>query len=358
MRWPLVLASLLILTTTGLSSSDAESFEIVDSRANTTATLRFERNDIWLTDTITGRTDKYLRERRYDSRDGNFLGYLNQVSGSVLRLPASGQGEILRADLNDPSPQFRRTRESLRPRSQSPSLWDQRQSQPYDDRFNGPPQRFGGQNLGMYSVGSERLYSPYRYPQSVLVESKLIPDTPLTSVPVKLHNGGPGEIQMEILDLNNPSNDRSLRLRSGQSVNAEFARSAGGTLIETYQTYDIYGEPITRDLTRHIPPKVLYEIVVRTRELQSVAIDRTGKSPNPIEDANYHGRGIGRFALPPGDALQPGPIDVYRTALSRGNGFTVAPILASEKPVPGSGDPLEQAVLEAQQRALNARRGE
>ncbi|MGI9470308.1 MAG: hypothetical protein ACR2NZ_02170, partial [Rubripirellula sp.] len=96
-----------------------------------------------------------------------------------------------------------------------------------------------------------------------------------------------------------------------------------------------------------------YEIVVHEWAMQSVAIDRTGKSPNVIEDINFQGRGIGRFLLPAGPALQSGVIGVYSAAASQGNAGTVQPIVPTEDlPVRGNNARrLEDAVLEAQRAA-------
>ena len=95
---------------------------------------------------------------------------------------------------------------------------------------------------------------------------------------------------------------------------------------------------------------VRYEFIVHEWVLQSIAIDRTGTSPSPIEDANYHGKGLGRFSLPPGTQLQSGTLDVYRAASSAQNRGTVAPITAQEKQVGDGLSPLERAVLQLQQK--------
>jgi hypothetical protein len=60
---------------------------------------------------------------------------------------------------------------------------------------------------------------------------------------------------------------------------------------------------------------VLYDMSVYEIFLQSIAIDRTGTSPNPIEDVNYQPRSVGFFLIPPGDELPPNAvIDAYRVA--------------------------------------------
>ena len=79
--------------------------------------------------------------------------------------------------------------------------------------------------------------------------------------------------------------------------------------------------------TTPVPPAPRYELVIHEWKLQSVAIDRTGKSPNVIEDTNFQGKGIGRFLLPPGDQLKSGTLDVVRTALEARNAGSVSPLL-------------------------------
>lgn len=81
------------------------------------------------------------------------------------------------------------------------------------------------------------------------------------------------------------------------------------------------------------------------------SIDLTGKSPNPIEDINFQGRGIGRFPLPAGDELVGGTIDVYRAALAAENPGAVAPLTPAEQgQTSDKPSILERAVLEAQRR--------
>jgi hypothetical protein len=78
---------------------------------------------------------------------------------------------------------------------------------------------------------------------------------------------------------------------------------------------DAFGNWNQQQYNTPIPPTVLYDISVYEEFLQSIAIDRTGKSPNPIEDVNYQPRSIGFFLVPPGDELpEVAEIDAYRIA--------------------------------------------
>ncbi len=65
----------------------------------------------------------------------------------------------------------------------------------------------------------------------------------------------------------------------------------------------------------HSPLRIVRHKRLRDLFCKSIAIDRTGKSPNPIEDINMQPRSIGFFLVPPGDAIREGSVlDVYRVA--------------------------------------------
>ena len=78
---------------------------------------------------------------------------------------------------------------------------------------------------------------------------------------------------------------------------------------------DAFGNWNQREFNTPIPPTVLYDMSVYEEFLQSIAIDRTGTSPNPIEDINYQPRSLGFFLVTPGAELPDGAeIDAYRVA--------------------------------------------
>jgi len=136
----------------------------------------------------------------------------------------------------------------------------------------------------------------------------------------------------------------------GQSIEVTLPRDAGGIVNETYQSIGPYDDVVQRSVTRNLPIDVRYEVVVHQWQMQSIAIDRTGKSPSPIEDVQYQGKGVGRFTLPAGPQLTEGQIDVYRNASSAGNQGWVAPIQPSTQDDGPSSDSLRRAIEELQRR--------
>jgi hypothetical protein len=165
---------------------------------------------------------------------------------------------------------------------------------------------------------------------------------------VTLYNDGPRELQVGVVDLLDPSATQSARIVPGAGVEFTLVRDAGSKRIANYRVLSPTGEYLTKEVVTEVPPPDRYEVVVHEWQVQSVAIDRTGKSPNRIEDINFQGHGIGRFRLPPGPQLQSGSINVYSAARSQGNQGTIAPILPTEKRAEDVPSPLERAILEAQ----------
>ncbi len=348
MRWSIAVVSLLCV-----SSSFAQTFQLVEPSGEVAATIQLERNRL-IIHQPPGSRQTFHREQRYDSPDGLFLGYFHFEQKSVLRFPRSGQGRMQVASLNDASPRFRYTRRTVRrwiggndyggPVLERPPAFGPLYQWTPDARFTPP---------GDYSIWplDDRYSNRFRYPQSVLIDSRIVPNPPLAPARVQLHNGGPREIQVGVIDLKNRSGTRSVRIRPGEATEVELERDSGAKQINVFRTITPLGDFVSKEIIRPIPPAIRYEVVVHQWAMQSIAIDRTGKSPSQIEDVNFQGKGLGRFPLPPGDLLRSGPIDVFRTAIESGNQGTVAPILAPEKR-PVGGSPLERAVFEAQQRAL------
>jgi hypothetical protein len=330
-----------------VQAASGQRFELVEPSGQVSATADVQRGRLLLYESTSQRV-YFSREARYDSADGRYLGYFNFERNRVLRFPRSGTGVMQIADLDDVVPRFRSTLQVVRPVGPATGgaivgSW---------------PSTLPGQ-IGPPYVGPS-IYGYRSGPplaQSILIDSKTIPNPPLPPARVLLHNDGPRELQVGVVDLKNPSGTRSMRIQPAASAEVELVRDAGGKRIDHYRVITPYGESITKEFVTEIPVTSRYEVVVHEWAMQSVAIDRTGKSPNPIEDINFQGRGIGRFILPPGPQLQSGVIDVDRAARSQGNAGAVAPIVPGANLPSGNASRLEQAVLEAQRAAQQRARG-
>ncbi len=134
---------------------------------------------------------------------------------------------------------------------------------------------------------------------------------------------------------------------AGGSQVVSLDRDAGSTLIETVELLDPLGGWQRQQFVTAIPPRAFYDLSVYAEHLQSIAIDRTGKSPNQIEDVNMVPKSIGWLPLPAGAALPSvGRMDVYQRAQAANNPGAVRrfdPRQFDAQPAP---DRLEQILLD------------
>jgi hypothetical protein len=327
----------LLLTHT----SWGQRFELVEPSGLVSATVEVGRGRLIVYER-SGERIYFSREARYDSADGRFVGYFNFESNRVLRFPRSGSGVLQTADLDDVAPQFRNTIRIARPLGTAPDRSAIADAPPIVSGYTHPPY------AAPYTAGYR---SAVPGAQSVLIDAETIPNPPLPTARVVLHNSGPREIQVTVVDLKNPRGTRSMRIKPADAAEVQLARDGGSKRIEHYRVVTPDGELITKEFVTEIPPTLRYEVVVHEWAMQSVAIDRTGKSPNVIEDIHFQGRGLGRFHLPPGPQLQSGTIDVYTAARNRGNQGTIRPIVPLGPLPSDTASPLERAVLDAQRAA-------
>jgi hypothetical protein len=190
----------------------------------------------------------------------------------------------------------------------------------------------------------------YRAPRSTLIRSEVVAAPPLPPANLVLTHRRNETLRVEVYDSKKRQTVFRSDIPAGQSVQVTLPRDAGGFVNETYQSIGPYGDIVQRNITRVLPVGVRYEVIVHQWQIQSIAIDRTGKSPSPIEDVQYQGRGVGRFALPAGKLLTDGQIDVYRAASAAGNQGLVAPLQPPTENDGPTRDPLLQAIQELNQR--------
>jgi hypothetical protein len=348
----------ICLVGTMAALAPAQQYEIVDPSGRVAAVAELTRNRLVVIENDGQRYD-YVREVRYDSINGQFAGFFNGVANRVLRFPKSGYGNLFAADLNEAVPQFRQTIRTVRPRqgvtTPLPTL-------PPDYVFNPPGFGLPGYippgyiNPGYGGAYDYGYYAPQiARSQSILIDTEFVPNAPLPPVTVNLANSASRDLQVELVGLVKSVPSQRIRLTPGESRPVTLQRDNGGQRIDYYRVINPYGETFTKQITTPVPPKTFYEVVVHEWALQSIAIDRTGKSPNAIEDISFQGKGIGRFPLPAGGDLTSTTIDVKRLAQAAGNPGAVAPLVPSnqinDRP---SDEPLDRAlqdVLQQQRRA-------
>ena len=179
-----------------------------------------------------------------------------------------------------------------------------------------------------------------------LVTATVQPNPPLDSVQTRLINSGRSELLVRITDLRTGSST-DIRIQPGGFHDIEIERDAGATFIEKYEVVGPTGPLLSQQFVTPVPPSSLYDVSVYQKFLQSIAIDRTGKSPNPIEDVNFQAKSIGSFVIPAGDRFRGGELDVMRLAKqvdNPGGVRSIAPNVfnrADERV-----DPLEQVIRE------------
>lgn len=224
---------------------------------------------------------------------------------------------------------------------------------PYPSAFGNPfyDSYYSGGLAPSFGLSSANYPSyGYRAPRSVLIESQVVAAPPLPPANLILSHRRNDTLRVEIYDTKKRQTVFRSEIPAGQAVQVTLPRDAGGYVNETYQSFGPYGDVIQRNVTRALPVSVRYEVTVHQWQVQSIAIDRTGKSPSPIEDVQYQGRGLGRFVLPAGRLLTDGQIDVYRAASAAGNQGFVAPLQPPTANDGPTSDPLLQAIQELNRR--------
>ena len=156
------------------------------------------------------------------------------------------------------------------------------------------------------------------------VSQSVIPNPPLPPAEVVLKNTHNETLILLIADLRQGGQAQKIRIPRESSQSIQLDRDSGGTVVETFEVRSNYGDWDRREFRTPVPASPIYDISVYEEFLQSIAIDRTGSSPNPIEDVNYQPRSIGLFVVPPGSALPAqAMLDPYRMAEAANNAGAV-----------------------------------
>ncbi|MEQ1828647.1 MAG: hypothetical protein ABL921_21980 [Pirellula sp.] len=183
-------------------------------------------------------------------------------------------------------------------------------------------------------------------PQFRTMQQQIIPNSPLPPAMAQINNAHTETLIVLLADRRNPQQPQKLRIPARGMERVQLERDAGATIVETIETMDSFGNWQQQQFNTPIPPNVLYDVSVYEEFLQSIAIDRTGKSPNPIEDVNYQPRSIGFFLIPPGDELpEQVDIDVFRIAEDAQNPGAVRRMSQRELErgnAPATTDPLKE----------------
>jgi len=156
------------------------------------------------------------------------------------------------------------------------------------------------------------------------IQQSFLPNASLPSIPVQFVNTHREALIVLVADLRSGISLQRLRIPAGSQLTYTLDRDSGGTFIETFEVRSPFGRWERREFRTAIPPAAYYDISVYEEFLQSIAIDRTGTSPDPIEDINYQPRSIGLFIVPPGPAVAAGTtFDLYSLAQAANNAGAV-----------------------------------
>jgi hypothetical protein len=157
-------------------------------------------------------------------------------------------------------------------------------------------------------------------PQYRNVAEQYVANAPLSPARLRVTNTHSETLFILLSDRRSPNQLSKLRIPAGGAETVTLDRDAGGTVVQTVEVADALGNWDRFEYQIPVPPSILYDMSVYEEFLQSIAIDRTGKSPNVIEDVNYQPRSVGFFLLPAGDGLpESGSIDAHGAAVQANN---------------------------------------
>ncbi len=169
----------------------------------------------------------------------------------------------------------------------------------------------------------------------------------LPAAQVELINSHRSALLVLLGDKRTGNQVQSIRIPANGAQHVPLDRDAGSTLIETVETRNALGGWERQQLVTAIPPTAFYDLSVYEEHLQSIAIDRTGKSPNVIEDVNYVPKSVGWIPVPAGAALPSSVrLDVYAKAAASNNAGAVRKFDPRQFDEPAATNPLQELLQE------------
>ncbi|MCA9127281.1 MAG: hypothetical protein KDB22_09345 [Planctomycetales bacterium] len=155
-------------------------------------------------------------------------------------------------------------------------------------------------------------------PLTRTVRQEVIPNAALPPAQVELINSHRYALITLIGDRRDADSVTQVRIEPNTKVVVSLERDPGARLVETFELQIAPGQWERQEFVTELPPSTRYDLSVYEEHLQSIAIDRTGKSPNPIEDTNFVPKSVGWLLLP-AELQVTMQIDVYPTAVAANN---------------------------------------
>ena len=278
---------------------------------------------------------------------GGFVRLQTQQNGQLLSLMGYKQGRLALSPPNQDARQFWKV--SSAPRRRESAQVFALESVAFPGRcvaFNSA----GNLIMQPMTFAANQVWLPYVAPPLPTVQpmwrsvrSEIVPNAQLPPAQIDLVNSHRYALVLALADSRKAGGFQQLRVEPGQSLTVELERDTGATLIEVVEIRSATGVWDRQEFRTEIPPGAFYDLSVYEEHLQSIAIDATGKSPNPIEDVNYVPKSVGWFALPAGrDLPDRGSIDVYPRAMDAMNPGAVRRLDPKQFDKPAARDQLEK----------------
>lgn len=200
-----------------------------------------------------------------------------------------------------------------------------------------------------------QLWVPYAVPIATVqpfwrsVSREIHANAQLPPAQLELQNSQRYALIVLLGDTRTGASFETIRIAAGSAVTVSLDRDAGATIVETVEIRSLAGVWDRQELVTAIPPAAFYDLSVYEEHLQSIAIDRTGKSPNPIEDVNYVPKSMGWLPLPAGAELPAyGQLDVPLRAKQANNPGAVRRLDPKQFDDPAEERPLESILNKIQ----------